>query len=337
MTIVLSMITKRRGVFTATATATMMFLAACSSGETGGSGDAASSASNGDAAASGEGTIEIVASTSVWGDLTKAVIDDESVANIRTIITDTNVDPHHFEPTAADLARANDADVVVAGGGGYDAWLYEPLDEDIVIHALPLTPHEHNSGSEKPEGTEAHAQYYGDNDTFDVANNEHVWFDTKALSTVANGVADRIKETHPDAPVKIDELNAELDAIAEQIKALPAVTVAQTHPIADYILTHTAMDEITPESYRHATLNHSDAAAADLASFLELIDNDELDVLIYNPQTETDLTKRIREAAEAKNIPMVPVGETPLDGENFLEYFHSVVDDLEEAAAKANA
>ena len=322
MTIVLGMITKRRGVFTATATAAMMFLAACSSGETGGSGDAASSASNGDAAASGEGTIEIVASTSVWGDLTKAVIDD---------------DPHHFEPTAADLARANDADVVVAGGGGYDAWLYEPLDEDIVIHALPLTPHEHNSGSEKPEGTEAHAQYYGDNDTFDVANNEHVWFDTKALSTVANGVADRIKETHPDAPVKIDELNAELDAIAEQIKALPAVTVAQTHPIADYILTHTQMDEITPESYRHATLNHSDAAAADLASFLELIDNDELDVLIYNPQTETDLTKRIREAAEAKNIPMVPVGETPLDGENFLEYFHSVVDDLEEAAAKANA
>ena len=192
MTIVLSMITKRRGVFTATATAAMMFLAACSSGETGGSGDAASSTSNGDAAASGEGTIEIVASTSVWGDLTKAVIDDESVANVRTIITDTNVDPHHFEPTAADLARANDADVVVAGGGGYDAWLYEPLNEDIVIHALPLTPHEHNSGSEKPEGTEAHAQYYGDNNTFDVANNEHVWFDTKALSTVANGVADRI-------------------------------------------------------------------------------------------------------------------------------------------------
>ena len=151
MTIVLGMITKRRGVFTATATAAMMFLAACSSGETGGSGDAASSASNGDAAASGEGTIEIVASTSVWGDLTKAVIDDESVANVRTIITDTNVDPHHFEPTAADLARANDADVVVAGGGGYDAWLYEPLDDEIVIHALPLTPHEHNSGSENPK------------------------------------------------------------------------------------------------------------------------------------------------------------------------------------------
>lgn len=336
MTIVLTMITKRRGIFTATATAAMMFLAACSSGETGGSGDAATSTSNGDTAANGEGTLEIVASTSIWGDITEAVIDDESVANVRAIIQGNDVDPHHFEPTAADLARANEADIVVAGGGGYDAWLYEPLDDEIVIHALPLTPHEHGAPGEIPEGTDAHAQYYGDNDTFDVANNEHVWFDTKALSNVANGVADRIKETHPDAPVKVDELNAELDELAERIKALPAVSVAQTEPIADYILTHTKMDEITPDSYRHTTLNHNDAAAADLASFLSLIENDQLDMLIYNPQTETDLTKRIRDAAEEHDLPVVAIGETPPDGQNFLEYFHSVVDDLEAAAQKAS-
>ena len=103
-------------------------LGACSSND-----DSATSAGK------SEDTIKVVTSTKVWADVADAVTDDEKVA-IDPIIASNDIDPHSYEPAAADMAKVEDADILVAGGGHYDAWLTSSLrdaKDKVIISALP--------------------------------------------------------------------------------------------------------------------------------------------------------------------------------------------------------
>src|SRR5699024_8459375 len=123
------------------------------------------------------------------------------------------MDPHHFEPTAADLARATEANVIVVGGGGYDAWLYDTIeDQDKIIHALPLTAHSHDHGEESAGAEEAHDhdhEHGEEGHSHEVSaseGNEHIWYDPTAVVDVAHEIAEHINEANPDAQVSDEEL-----------------------------------------------------------------------------------------------------------------------------------
>lgn len=346
-------------------------LTACSSG-----GD---NADGGAGAGSDKETIHVVASTSIWADVAQAVVDTAKTdvnIDVKAIVTGNDVDPHHFEPTAADIARADEADVIIAGGGGYDAWLYQAVkNQDAIIHALPLTEHAHDHGDHD------HEHEHGDHDEHDHAHdhehghdhehahedghdhahehahdvetvsmdeakkiaaehpetitniegNEHVWYDAAAIEKVANEVATLVNKTNPKAKATADPLVQRVESIKERVEKLPARNYAQTEPIADYIMKYSDSTDVTPEGYRKATVAEGEPSAADLARFLEAINQGKVDLLIFNPQTETDMTKRIRSAAEDKNIPVVEIGETPPENTNFLDYYEEAVSALEAA------
>lgn len=265
----------------------------------------------------------VVASTSVWADVASAVLVDVPVT---AIVKDNAIDPHSFEATASDLATAMDAEMVIVGGGGYDAWLYEPLagrSDATVIHALPLEGHEHGEHGEHGEH-EGHEEHHHE-------ANEHVWFDVDAVSDVAEEIAAHAE--HADAGPVV----ADLDSIRQQLAALDGASVAQTETVADYLIEDSGLTDVTPAGYRSASLNHTAPAAGDLAAFLDAIDNGEVDVLIHNPQTETDLTASIRDAADKAGVPVVEIAEIPPAGTSFFDYFHRVVDELEKALKKEGA
>lgn len=320
-------------------------LSACSS-----SGD---NADGGSDAGSDKETIQVVAATSIWADVAQAVVNTAQTdvnIDVHPIVSGNSVDPHHFEPTAADIARANEADVIIAGGGGYDAWLYQAVkNQDQIIHALPLTAHDHGDHDHNEHAHDDHAheeehEHEGQTVTMDEAKkiaaehpeqitnidgNEHVWYDAAAIEKVATEVATLVNETNPEAKATADPLVERVEGVKARIEKLPQRNYAQTEPIADYIFKYTDSTDATPEGYRKATVSESEPTAADLARFLEDIKQDKIDLLIFNPQTETDMTKRIRAAAEDKNIPVVEIGETPPEETNFLDYYEEVVNALE--------
>lgn len=327
-------------------------LSACSS-----SGD---NADGGSDAGSDKETIQVVASTSIWADVAQAVVNTAQTdvnIDVHAIVSGNSVDPHHFEPTAADIARADEADVIIAGGGGYDAWLYQAVkNQDQIIHALPLTAHDHGEehdhahdehGHDHHDHGEGHDHdhaHEGETVTMDEARkiaaehpeqvtnidgNEHVWYDSAAIEKVATEVATLVNEANPEAKATADPLVERVEGLKARIEKLPQRNYAQTEPIADYIFKYTDSTDATPEGYRKATVAEGEPTAADLARFLEDIKQDKIDLLIFNPQTETDMTKRIRAAAEDKNIPVVEIGETPPEDTNFLDYYEEVVNALE--------
>ena len=336
-------------------------LTACSS--------SSDNADGGSDAGADKETIQVVASTSIWADVAQAVVNTAQTdvnIDVHPIVSGNSVDPHHFEPTAADIARANEADVIIAGGGGYDAWLYQAVkNQDQIIHALPLTAHdhgdhdhgEHDHGEEHDHAHDEHGHddhahdehdhehaHEGETVTMDEAKkiaaehpeqvtnidgNEHVWYDSAAIEKVATEVAALVNETNPEAKATAKPLVERVEGLKARIEKLPQRNYAQTEPIADYIFKYTDSTDATPEGYRKATVAEGEPTAADLAHFLEDIKQDKIDLLIFNPQTETDMTKRIRTAAEDKNIPVVEIGETPPEDTNFLDYYEEVVNALE--------
>lgn len=261
--------------------------------------------------------ISIVASTDIWGDVAQNIADTaDSPIVVTSIIEGNTIDPHHFEPSATDIAKAKEADIVVVGGGGYDAWLYEAVNDTTVVHAMELTSHEHDH------------DHHHDHDG-ETAENEHIWYDTEAVADVASEIAERINSINADAHADATGYVEKLEAIHKRTHELPEATVAQTEPIADYLLAHSPMKDITPEGYHSATIAEQEPTAADLAAFLELINSGKLQALIYNPQTETDMTKRIHQAAKDKKIPVVEIYETPPAGQSYLDLVTNAVDQLE--------
>lgn len=277
--------------------------------------------------------VQVVASTPVWADIAKAVAEtaQDSNVEVNSVITDGGVDPHHFEPTAADIAKARDADVLVVNGGGYDAWLYEAVDSPEPIHALPLVEH---GGLDKDTSVpKATINSFASDGTLKVIDgNEHIWYDPVALKQVAGQIAEQINAKDPDAHASADPVSERIDKLQDRLGTMKDRRFAQTEPIADYLLAGSGAKESTPAGFRKATLNEGETSAADLARFLELIKSNGIDLLVFNPQTTTDTTDRIRQAAKDANVPVVEIGETPPDQSNFLDYYSRVVGELESAA-----
>lgn len=250
--------------------------------------------------------LTIVASTQVWADVAEAVVEDVDIH----AIVQGDVDPHSFEPSAADMARVEAADIILVGGGGYDSWLYDSLEgDDRIIAAMDLEPHDHS-----------------DHDS----DNEHIWYSPEAVTHFAEDLAEKVTETSPDTRVSPDAVATQMADLATRIADLPAARVAQTEPIADHLLAHSAMVESTPAGYRATTLSEGEPTAADVAAFHEAIRNGEIDILIHNPQSAASVSTGIRELAEQEGIPVVEIAETPEPGTNFLEAFKKAVADLEQ-------
>ena len=314
-------------------------LSACSSND-----DSATSADK------SEDTIKVVTSTKVWADVADAVTDDEKVA-IDPIIASNDIDPHSYEPAAADMAKVEDADILVAGGGHYDAWLTSSLrdaKDKVIISALPQEEghnHDHDHEGHDQEGHdhdhEGHDHEGHDHDHeghdhdghehhhHDGEANEHVWYDTDAVEETAEQLAEALTKMGAKADTKA--VDKEIKDIEEAKSKLKAAKVAQVHPLADDILKDTKVEDITPKGYRQSTLNESEPSASDVNEMLKLIESGELDYLIDAPQTHDQVSQRLVEAAKAKGVKIVDVFESPSADQSFFDLYKQTLSDMESA------
>jgi zinc/manganese transport system substrate-binding protein len=258
-------------------------------------------------------TATLVASTDVWGSVASAVTGDH--ATVKSILTSAVADPHSFEATPADAAEIADASLVVYNGGGYDHWVDDVLANhpDVkAVNAYSLLP-----TSEQPA-------------------NEHVFYDIGTAKLVATRIADRLAEVIPDHAddfrANAVEFGAQADAILAQQRAIaekhPGASVVATEPVAHYLLVNAGVTDKTPEGFTSAIEEDADPAPADLAAMLDLINTHQVSALLFNPQTETEVTKRIEDAARQASVPVVTVTETLPAGADYLSWQRQSVEQL---------
>lgn len=301
-----------------------MGLVACSD-------DSATADGNGGDAGSGD-TVKIVTSTKVWADVAQAVIGDAEGVEVEPIIASNDTDPHSYQPTAADMALVEQADVLLAGGGHYDAWLTEAASSDsaaIILTAIDGDGFDGHGHGEEGHEEEGHAEEDHEGHDHSTEVNEHIWYDTDAVKSVASTLASEIN-AHWDIGASDEDVVKRLDEIDERKAKLPKSTTAQTHPLADDILAGTKIVDDTPEGYRRATLSESEPSAADVAAMLETIESGNLDFLIDAPQTRDQVSERLVKAAQAKGLRIVNVYESPGANESFFDLYDRILDDLEQ-------
>ncbi len=250
----------------------------------------------------------VVASSDVWGSVARSVAGPD--ARVSSIITGT-ADPHSFEPGPAAVAEMADAALVVFNGGGYDAWAADILEEhpDVVsVDAFTLLD---PGAVGEPEPA-----------------NAHVFYELNTAKAVAGRIADALAGADPAHAdgyrSRAADFGRQADAILERQRALrtefPGRAVVATEPVAHYLLQAAGLRDRTPIGFTNAIEQDTDPAPVDIAAMLDLITGREVAALVFNDQTVTGATRRVREAADQAGVPVVAVTETLPDGTEYLPW-----------------
>lgn len=245
----------------------------------------------------------IVASTNVWGDIATVIAGPD--AQVQALITDPAADPHSFESTAVDTAKIADADLVVYNGGGYDEFIDKAL-----------------QGRNKRTIDAFESRI----DTSD--ENEHVWYDPATVGIVADRIAAALGEIDgghaKDYIDRATAFKAELNTItaitAEIAAERPGTPVLQTEPIAHYLLRSANVEDRTPHDFQEAIEQETDPAPTAVAAIRDRLTGKQVRALIYNVQTQSKVTKDLREIATAAGVPVVEVTETLPAGTTYVQW-----------------
>ncbi|WP_086821488.1 metal ABC transporter solute-binding protein, Zn/Mn family [Allokutzneria sp. NRRL B-24872] len=284
---------------------------------------------------SGTAKLKVVASTDVWGNVASTVGGEE--IEVKALISGGGVDPHSYQVTPADSAAVKDAGLVVFNGGGYDDAIGKLVQPNaVVIEAVKLDAHANETTS---EGADEHGH---DHEHGSGGHNEHVWYDFDTVSKVADELAARLGDLRPAAKAKFTEnakkFKDEVGALDKRVHAFgeanKGASVIATEPVAANLITHAGLKDVTPEQFSKAVEEGNDPPAAAIAALEKLITGKQAVVLIYNPQTESGVTKQVKTKAVAAGIPVVELTETLPQGKNYQQWMSAQVDALAKALPK---
>lgn len=261
------------------------------------------------------GPPSIVASTDVWGSVAQAVAGDD--ARVTSIITSGSADPHSFEASPANAAAIADASIVVFNGGGYDPWVQAVLDNQPGVPAVDAYALHDAAGEPQPA-------------------NEHVFYDVDTAKAVAGALAAKLSEADPanagDYRSRAEEFGRRTDTIRAAEKDLATkyqgAAVVATEPVAHYLLRSAGIVDKTPPGFTSAVEQDTDPAPVDVAAVLDLITGRQVDAIIFNDQTVTEATRRVRSAAQDSGVPVVGVTETLPAGTDYLTWQTDAVNRL---------
>ena len=279
--------------------------------------------------------LTIVSSTNVWGDVASSVGGD--LVQVVSIIDSFSQDPHSYEASARDQLAVNDADVVVANGGGYDSFIDTLAkaagNSNIVYAYLPEEGEEDHAAEEDDHATEEDHDHDHDHDH----GNEHVWYDFHVVEDFATRLADQLNTLDPENSA---EYTANLEQFLVGIESLEdrAVEVAgsvsgakviSSEPVADYLLAELGLTNITPESFSQAIEEELDVSPADLLEIQNLISTKSVDLFVVNIQTGSVQIDALIKLAEANGVAVIQVSELLPEGLGYLAWMEQNISAIE--------
>lgn len=329
--------------------ATTLLLSACT-------GSAGSNDDDGGTSAEQGGTLSVVTSTDVYADLAQQILGD--TAEVTALVDDAAADPHSYEATPQDRLAVDRADVILANGGGYDPFLTRLAatsgKEDAVYQVIEgeNVHAEDEGGAEDDAAEDEHAEdehgdehagdEHGDEHAEDAHEghdhaqdfvNEHIWYDLAAMSDFVRDFHEHMAEISPEnAELYQDNaagLAEEIEVLDERNRAIEAdgMSFLATEAVSQFLLTDAGFEDATDQQFLAAVEHGDDVSARLYQQALAAAADQEIDLLSYNPQTETNQSARIREAAEDAGVAVLDFNETiPEEHDSYLEWMEANID-----------
>ena len=275
--------------------------------------------------------LQVVSSTNVWGDIAKSIGGDR--VQVVSIIESFSQDPHSYEASARDQLAVNDADLVIANGGGYDSFmdtLANAAGQDNIVYAyLADELAEEDAKAKKDDGH--------DHDHAD--GNEHVWYDFHVVEDFANRLASKLASLDPEFAADysdnlvefLDQIGILEDRVAQVSGTVSGSKVISSEPVADYLLTELGLENITPSGFSEAIEEETDVSPKDLLEMQNLLKSKAVGLFVVNPQTGSVQIDALIKLAEQNQIPVVELSELLPEGTRYFEWMESNIALLEEA------
>lgn len=275
------------------------------------------------AGAEGEGAgLMIVTSTDVYRDLVQQVVGD--TAEVEALVDSSAIDPHSYEASPQDRLLVEDADVVIANGGGYDPYMNQLAESAGIDDGLYQLIDGDNEHSHEGEGS---------------YENEHIWYDLHEMSDFVIDFGEHLGELAPENAESYEEnavaLAGELDELHERTQAIEAegLSYFATEPVSQFLLLDAGFEDLTDEEFLAAAEHGDDVSPRIYQESLNTVSDGGADMLVYNPQTETHQSQQIREAAEDAGLPVLEFSEVfPEDVDDFLAWMDQNISQVEDAA-----
>ena len=268
--------------------------------------------------------IRVVAAENVWGSLVTQL--GGSRVSVTSVVTDPNTDPHDYQSSASTARAFAVAQYVVVNGAGYDDWATSLL----------------NANPTNGRSVFTVADLLGKHD----GDNPHFWYSPGYATQVADRITRDLRAIDgADAVYFAQQRAAFATALQPYEKRVEAIKqqfagrrIASTENIVVYMADALGLDLISPPEFMKAVAEGNDPPASSVSTFRQQLQNREATVLVYNRQTETDLTSTMQQLATRQHIPIVGVYETlQPPGVTFQDWMVAELTRLESALAETRA
>ena len=276
----------------------------------------AAACGGGQSASTGEsGTVNVVASVNQWGTLAEEL--GGKNVEVASIVHTTNVDPHDYEPTTADISKLQKAQVIVVNGADYDAWAVK--------------------AAKNTKATVVNAAEVGG---VEEGGNPHIWFSASVRKSVAAAITKAYEKADASKKADFDKLNMQWQndegkvesKIAEVRKKAEGLNYAATESVAYYLAEDMGLKDATPAGYAQASANESEPTASDIKQYVDILKSGGVDLLVVNTQEESNMTKKLTDAAESANVPEVKLTEQmPSQYDSLTDWMSALVDSFNQA------
>lgn len=231
--------------------------------------------------------LRVVATTSIIGDVAAAIGGD---AIDLTTLMGPGVDPHSYQPAAADLTAAAQADLILVNGWNLEEGLVDDLatiggDVPLVPVNAGLTPREFGEeiGHDEEDDAEAdHEGEAGDEEHDHGAADPHTWLDVanvrlwgQTLASVFSALDPDNASTYQANAAAYDAELAALDAeIRQQLAAIPSDrrVLVTNHDAFGYLAAAYGFEVLGTILPANSTT--AEPTASDLADLIRLMDEE---------------------------------------------------------------
>ncbi|MGH8149211.1 MAG: metal ABC transporter solute-binding protein, Zn/Mn family [Steroidobacteraceae bacterium] len=266
--------------------------------------------------------LRVVAAENFYGDIASQIAGPR--AEVRSVLSNPDADPHLFE-VDVDTARAvTDADLVVYNGLHYDTWMTRLL-----------------SGTRSPRRVVVEAAAAA---RAAPGSNPHLWYDPAAMQAVARALALQFAAIDPSHRALYEQRLATFLAsmrpfsaeIARIRSRYAGVTVAATEPVADYLVAALGLT-MRERRFQLAVMNDTEPSARDTAAFEQDLRRHRVRALIYNRQATSTSVERLLGIARQAGVPIVAVTETEPAGRSYQQWMLGELGELGRALASASS
>lgn len=265
----------------------------------------------------------IVSSTNVWGDIAKSVAGDG--VRVISIIDSFGQDPHSYEASARDQLAVNEADIVVANGGGYDSFIDVLADAAGGFEILyAYLPDEHSEEEATAEESTEDGHDHGH-------ENEHVWYDFHVVEDFATRLAEQLGTLDPDGATEyaenlvefLGEMERLQDDVAMAGQNYQGYSVVSSEPVADYLIDALGFENVTPSEFSQAIEEETDLSPKVLLEVQELLKNKLVKLFVVNSQTGSSQIDSLVTLAKDNGIAVVEMSELLPEGISYSEWMHN--------------